>query len=73
MANITIAQMVPGTFYQVTYTGSDGRSLTCIARHAITPNATVLRLDSKGGRITIDQAATATVATTATAVLGDPH
>jgi hypothetical protein len=64
--------MVPGTFYQVSYKGSDGRVLTCIARHVVTPNAAVIRLDNKGGTMTIDQAG-ATVATTVTAVLGDPH
>jgi hypothetical protein len=70
---VPIGQMVPGTIYQVSYTGSDGRALTCIARHVVTPNATVIRLDIKGGTMTIDQAATATVATTAAAVLGEPH
>lgn len=73
MATITIGQMVPGTIYQVSYTGSDGRALTCIARHVVTPTAVVIRLDNKGGTMTIDQLATASVATTASAVLGDPH
>ena len=73
MATITIGQMVPGIIYQVSYTGSDGRALVCIARHVVTPNAIQIRLDNKGGTMTIDQAATATVATTASAILGDPH
>jgi hypothetical protein len=73
MATVTIGQMAPGTIYQINYRGSDGRALTCIARHVVTPNAVVIRLDTKAGTMTIDQAATATVATTASAILGDPH
>lgn len=73
MPAVTIGQMVPGTIYQVSYKGSEGRALTCVARHVVTPNATVIRLDIKGGTMTIDQATTSAVATTAVAVLGEPH
>ena len=72
MAAVTIAQMVPGTIYQISYKGSDNRALVAIARHTITPSAIVLRLATRSGAITIDQAAVSAVATTAVAVPGDP-
>ena len=72
MPAVTVGQMVPGTVYQVSYTGSDGRALTAVVKHALTVSTTQLRLLTLDGTITIDQSKISAVATSA-AVVGVPH
>lgn len=72
MAPVLIPAMVPGTVYQVAYTGSDKKALTVVAKHVATVGATQLRLQHADGMGTIDQAAVGTVVTTVSPI-GKPH
>lgn len=72
MPAIPIPAMVPGTVYQVSYTGSDKKALTVTAKHVSTIGATQLRLQHADGMGTIDQAAVGGVVTTLSPI-DKPH
>jgi hypothetical protein len=64
--------MVPGTIYQVSYTGSDGKALTVVAKHVATVGLKQLRLLHADGTGTIDQGAVVSGATSL-GPIGKPH
>lgn len=68
--SLPLAALVAGRTYQITYTGTDARSLNVVAKHSIT-GATQITLTYKSGTMTIDQAAIANIALSSLA-LTDP-
>jgi hypothetical protein len=67
--------MTPGTRYQVTFKGSDGRTLTAVVDHALTVGSLQFYLKAKSGAIGIDVANTSTAVASvpANTPLSDPH
>jgi hypothetical protein len=64
--------MVNGTTYNLTFTGSEGRTLSCIAKCVAKVGTTAYQLSAKSGAIQVDQSACKT-ATVSALTLTDPH